>query len=494
MTEVPESEQRPDAPLEHPELRVAAIDRDGHAHEAVIAGCSSNTAVRWAAERHWRPTRVALARSWLCRPGPFEVPWSKDDHVSTAGDREPTSAPVDAAAAGATAGSPATSPTSALSSSEWLELADTLQDAMLDDVPLPDALRLLADDVPTRRARRTLLEVADALERGVPLAAALRSWPSRISREIAILAEAAENARAAPRPTAQSMSVDDASHSGAPPADQRMEAAAEKTLDRVLAQLIGDYVTQSVLTRSVTQEIWLSLPYPLAAVVGAALLFLFFSWMVLPTFADMFQGIGVELPTLTLFVLSAGELVRDHGLTLLAGIAAGIVAMVLVARLTLGEAFLVYCRDRIPLIGSIPRNLAYARFTSTLAGLIAAEIPLPSAVRAAARLSRNAAVLQSGMQLAERLDEGTPLPEATFQLHPPLHADVAATLACNEDRDGLVDALRTAAALFAAEARVQAAMLVVFLEPAIIVAVTGAIAVTVVSLLLPLMKLLNALA
>ncbi|RMG41144.1 MAG: hypothetical protein D6725_02010 [Planctomycetota bacterium] len=507
--------------LDPPELRVCARDAAGTLHEETIPGYASNAAVRWAVGRRLRSVRVQLAHSWTCRPGPFrslalespEPPSADADVVpDVTAERPPIREAASAAGSPHTAAGPSATPARTpaddsvatsrrrsaatasfgLSSIEWLELATTVEDALVDELPLPEALRLSAEEAPSRGTRRVLRALAEDLELGRPLAAALRRLRTRTARELAVLVEAASAphgsegsppSSAARTPRVDQSLVGDASE---PPGD----AAASSTL----ARLITDYVAQEQLTRAIGREIWLTLPYPLLAILGALALFLCLSWFVLPSFTAIFRDFGTELPFFTAAAISAGQVLREHSIELLAVLAGVVVLFVVLFRAAMRMPFWVHCRDQIPVIGSVPRNLSYARFCNALAGLVAADSPLPVALRAAAEVSRNAALRRSCGELAERVESGAPVVDAIHGLYPPLHADLAVPLSWGRDQAGLVAALRAAAALFAVEARIQSALLVVFLEPVVIVVVAVAVGLILIGLLLPLLKLLNGLA
>ena len=62
-----------------------------------------------------------------------------------------------------------------LSAAEAAELASGIAELTKSGLPLPEGLRALAEEWPTRRLRPVLLDLADRVEQGVPLDDAINS-------------------------------------------------------------------------------------------------------------------------------------------------------------------------------------------------------------------------------------------------------------------------------------------------------------------------------
>ena len=187
-------------------------------------------------------------------------------------------------------------------------------------------------------------------------------------------------------------------------------------LETVLARL-GDHLERS---RALREAVTSAMIYPVILVlvaVGAVLLLLAY---VVPQFAQLFADVERELPLATRVVIGAGEVVRDYGVVLLAGLA---------GLLLLGERALrrpglrrrfQALMLRTPLVGDFLLRSETARFTRTLSTLLANGVPLMEAFRGARevvgmlpmadRLGRVADRLREGGRLADELGKQQAVP------------------------------------------------------------------------------------
>src|SRR5215208_3947963 len=135
-------------------------------------------------------------------------------------------------------------------------------------------------------------------------------------------------------------------------------------LDTILKRL-ATYIEKSVKLKG---EVKSAMIYPVAVVVIAAVVVGAILWKVIPTFAQLFAGLGAQLPLPTRIVIAA------YGW------------MVIVALGALGYAFKSYYATdkgrhmidwimlKLPILGDILRKVAVARFTRTLSTLLASGV------------------------------------------------------------------------------------------------------------------------
>jgi type IV pilus assembly protein PilC len=135
-------------------------------------------------------------------------------------------------------------------------------------------------------------------------------------------------------------------------------------------------------------------------VVGALL-----KWVV-PIFANLFAGLGVDLPLPTRVVMGVSAFVGRFGWLFILGLV-GLFLLIKQIRknpqgLLMTDKFML----NMPVIGLLLRKIAVARFTRTLGTLITSGVPILEGLAITARTSGNAVLEQSLMKVRKAVEEG----------------------------------------------------------------------------------------
>src|SRR3984893_6039201 len=244
---------------------------------------------------------------------------------------------------------------------------------------LDRALRFVADNTRSARARAVLGNVRDKVRGGSPLAAALASEPRSFSKLYVGLVRAGEAGATLP-----------------------------ETLDR-----LGTLLERE---RSLSANLRSALIYPALLVVAAIGSIVLLLEYVLPQFTPIFGQAGGQLPASTRALMVLGAAVGAAGPWFLAGtLAAALVARQLLARpanrLKLDRLLL-----RLPVVGGLLREALAARVTRTLGRLLQNGVPLIAALgiakdaignlAAAAAVEAAALGAKGGGGLARAVGEG----------------------------------------------------------------------------------------
>ena len=177
-----------------------------------------------------------------------------------------------------------------------------------------------------------------------------------------------------------------------------------------LETLLEKVATYKEKTEALKNKIRKAMTYPITvlivAVVVSAILLIF----VVPTFAELFEGFGAELPAFTLFVVGMSDVLVDNVWFFIAGIMAAVYAFKQ-AKIR-SKAF----RDgldklalRLPAIGTLTMNSSVARFSRTLATMFAAGVPLVEAMVSVAGASGNSVYKKAILEVRDDIAAGTTL-------------------------------------------------------------------------------------
>jgi general secretion pathway protein F len=309
---------------------------------------------------------------------------------------------------------------------------------------LDRALRFLVETAPNPRVGRLLGAVRDTVRDGNTLAFALAKHPSSFPRLYVGLVRAGEAG-----------------------------GALALTLERLATLLERERALASTITSA--------LIYPsvlMFAAVGSVVLLL---TDVLPQFVPLFADNGAVLPLSTRLMIDAGSLLQQWGLPGLA--AAGVAGLGMRQWLRQPSARLVFdrMRLRLPVLGSLTREILAARFTRTLGTLLINGMPLITALDIVRETLGNTAGVRAvdeatvgargGAGLARPLAASGLFPERTIHL-----------LQLGEETAQLGPMALRAADIHEEKTRLAVQRMVSLLTPAITIAMGGVIAAIVASL------------
>src|SRR5262245_46155319 len=159
-------------------------------------------------------------------------------------------------------------------------------------------------------------------------------------------------------------------------------------LDTILKRL-ATYIEKAVKLKGQVKS---AMIYPIAVIVIAAGVVGVILWKVIPTFANLFAGLGAELPLPTRFVIAMSNfLVRFMPFLVAGGVAIGYAIKRYYAtdkgRHAIDAGIL-----KLPILGAIMRKIAVARFCRTMSTLLASGVPILDGLEITARTAGNAII------------------------------------------------------------------------------------------------------
>ena len=226
----------------------------------------------------------------------------------------------------------------------------TLIDA---DMPLSEGLRTIAKQIEKPVLRKIISEIAESVEGGSLLSAALAQYPKLFSKFYLKLVQSGE--------------------------------VSGKLHDSLL--YLADYVERS---QGINAKIRGALTYPafiLCTLLGVGILMVVY---VLPQLLSIFKEAGdVELPFTTKMLIWITDFVHSNFIAL--GLFLGIATFIIVylIRTPEGKSWLDIMKLKIPSLGPIVRNLYLARMAESLSTLMKAGIPIIDSLKITSDLVGN---------------------------------------------------------------------------------------------------------
>jgi type IV pilus assembly protein PilC len=260
----------------------------------------------------------------------------------------------------------------------------------------------------------------------------------------------------------------------------------------VILQRLSVYLEK---IESIKRKIKGAMIYP-AIVIGVAIIVLSIVLIfVVPTFAEMFKDMGTTLPALTQFVVDISSFLKNNIIYILIAIALVSFLIVLSYRRSekaqrLFDAFLL----KLWLVGNLILKTVIARFCRTLATLTAGGIPILDGLEITARASGNKITEEAILEARREVSQGKTLAEPLAtkpKIFPPM---VVQMIAVGEQTGALDDMLNKIADFYEEEVDVAVAGLLSALEPLMIAFLGATVGVIVVSMYLPMFKLISTMA
>jgi len=265
-----------------------------------------------------------------------------------------------------------------------------------------------------------------------------------------------------------------------------MVAAGEVAgiLDTILARLSA-YMEKAVKLKS---KIKGALIYPCIIVLVAFLVTAVLLIWVIPVFAELFRGVGQELPLPTQITMMMSDFARAYALHMLGVVIALAVGIRSAYRTQRGRVAIDRLLLRAPIFGNLIRKASIARVTRTLGTLVSAGVPILDALAITARTAGNKIVEQALFTARSSIRNGNTIAEplAESKVFPPM---VCQMISVGETTGTLDSMLQKIAEFYEDEVDNAVANLMALMEPLVILYIGVVIGGLVIAMYLPIFKL-----
>ena len=278
-------------------------------------------------------------------------------------------------------------------------------------IPLLRSLKILSQRTQHPRLKRVVGQVADQVEQGNRLSAALAQHPRVFSPLFISVAQVGE-------------------------AGGILEGSIRR-----LAEILESKMT-------IRRRILAACAYPFAAIAIACVILIGIMVFAVPKFREIYGGkdatspIQGGMPGITKFLLDASDffsnLVKNHWLLCIVLIAAIIVVLKMIARSGPGKRFFDWCKLRLPVLSAVNAKIAIARTTRTLASLLGAGIPLLESLRVTSDSSENVHVAESIQRVHDTVEGGGKL-EQQLRKETHVFAPIVTDMIAIGDEGGALD-------------------------------------------------------
>jgi type IV pilus assembly protein PilC len=259
------------------------------------------------------------------------------------------------------------------------------------------------------------------------------------------------------------------------------------TLDEVLDRAATQIEKETQLKRRVKG----AMIYPAVVISFAALVLTFMLMFIIPVFVDVYDTLNGELPKPTQFVMAMSSALRNWWFVIFPLIGVGVFAIRRLKRTESGRRVWDRIKLRIPMkIGDVVQKVALARVSRTLSTLVAAGVDIIKALEITAATAGNWVVEQSLINVRERVHEGAPIgePLAEDPVFPPM---VGQMVKIGEETGELEKMLAKVADFYEDEVDTAIKSLTSIIEPLLMIGVGAMVGLIVISMYMPMFKMLT---
>ncbi len=243
-------------------------------------------------------------------------------------------------------------------------------------IPLVQAFEIVGNGHENAAMQKLILSIKADVEGGSSLAEALAKQPLYFDDLFVNLVEAGEQA-----------------------------GALETLLDKI--------ATYKEKTEAIKKKIKKALTYPAAVLAVAFIVTTILLIFVIPSFEDLFQGFGADLPGFTRMVIDLSAFVRSNGFYIVVIIGAAVGTFLYFQKRSRAfRHFLDRMLLKTPIIGPIIQKAAIARYARTLSTMFAAGVPLVEALESVAGATGNIVYEVGVLEMRDEVATGQRLQQA----------------------------------------------------------------------------------
>jgi type IV pilus assembly protein PilC len=234
-----------------------------------------------------------------------------------------------------------------------------------------------------------------------------------------------------------------------------------------------------------------ALTYPVIVVIVAILIVLGLCTFIVPKFIELFKDLGVkELPAPTQFLMDFSDFLKTRWWMGLIGIAVLFWSIKLFGTTRVGRRVLDRVKLKIPVFGKLSHKICLARFSRTLSTLLVSGVPILQAMETVAGTVGNSIIAEAIMNARARIREGDRInePLEKSKMFPPM---VVHMISIGEESGALDQMLSKIAEFYEGEVEAQLQSLTAAIEPVMIVFLGICVGFIVVSLMLPMVSVIQ---
>ena len=258
-------------------------------------------------------------------------------------------------------------------------------------------------------------------------------------------------------------------------------------LDQVLDRVAFQIEKETQIKRRVKG----AMIYPTMVLIFATLVLIGMLLFLVPIFVDIFKTLGGDLPLLTQYVVALSDFLKANWMFLFPGLGLAFFGFRKAKRTEQGRKIWDRFKLRVPMkIGGVVLKVTIARFSRTLSTLVAAGVDIIQALEITGQTAGNWVVEDALADVRTRVHEGMPIAQPIVEnpVFPPM---VGHMVKIGEETGELEKMLGKIADFYEDEVDSAIATLTSIIEPVMMIGVGLMVGVIIISMYLPMFKMLT---
>jgi type IV pilus assembly protein PilC len=257
-------------------------------------------------------------------------------------------------------------------------------------------------------------------------------------------------------------------------------------LDTILNRL-GGYIEKAMKLKKRVKG---AMVYPAAVMSIAMVVVLILLIFVIPVFKKMFEDFGGQLPGPTQFVVDVSDFLKSYWWLVLGMAIGAFLGIRSFLNTKKGRELWDDTLLKLPIFGELIRKVAVAKFTRTLSTMITSGVPILDALEIVARTAGNKTIEKAILKTKDRIAEGKTIAEPLAQTGV-FPAMVCQMITVGESTGALDVMLAKIADFYEDEVDIAVDSLTTLIEPIMMVFLGGTVGGLLVTMYLPIFKLVS---
>ncbi len=257
-------------------------------------------------------------------------------------------------------------------------------------------------------------------------------------------------------------------------------------LDEVLLRVAEHYEKDMALKAKIKS----AMAYPIIMFIMSMLIVFAMITFIVPVFVNMFSTLGGELPLPTKMLVVMSDGIRRFWYLLILAVLGLRFAIKNYKKTPQGKFFFDRLKLKLPVFGELNTKLAVARFTRTFGTLVASGVPILQGLEIVSEAANNEVISRSVKEARASIKEGETIakPLGNSKIFPPM---VVQMISVGEETGALDAMLTKIADFYDQEVAAMVESLTSLIEPLMIAAMGVIIGGIIISLYLPMFKLIT---
>lgn len=258
------------------------------------------------------------------------------------------------------------------------------------------------------------------------------------------------------------------------------------SLDEVLLQVADTVERNAALRRTIVS----ALTYPAAIAAFALVILVAMLLFLVPTFEGIFRDLDSRLPLPTMVIIFASNMIRHYFFIVVPLPVVGVFAFRRWKKTPTGRRRWDAVKLRLPIFGPLVSRTALARFSRSFSVLSRSGVPVLMSLEIASRTVDNRVVTDALAEAREDVRTGSGLAEAlaSHDVFPPM---IVQMVQIGEETAAIDQLLDKAASFYEGEVEARVAGFTSLIEPMLLVFMGATVGGMVVSLYLPMFKVIS---